>query len=63
MIISKLQVMRSAAGFYIGRAYLEDDMIGIEKNGEEFVGMPYSRESEYFGSAEDALKYLEYVIE
>jgi len=63
MIISKLQVMQSAAGYYIGHAYLEDDMVTSEKDGEEFVGIPYSRESEYYfptaKSASDTLKRWE----
>ena len=61
MIISCLQVMQSAAGYYLGHAYLEDEMVGVEKDGEKFVGMPYSRESVYFHSINVALKYLELI--
>ena len=39
MEISKLKVMRSAAGYYIGRSCTNDDMPGFEE--------PYSRESGY----------------
>lgn len=59
-IISCLQVMQSAAGYYIGQAYLEEDMISDEKDGEKFSGMPYCRESGYFRTEEEAEKYLAY---
>ena len=41
--ISELQVLKSAAGYYIGRT--ED-------------GMPYSRESTYFRTSEEAKELL-----
>lgn len=41
--ISELQVLKSAAGYYIGRT--ED-------------GMPYSRESTYFRTSEQAKELL-----
>lgn len=44
--ISKLKVMKSNAGFYLGRSDLED-------------GSPYSRESEYFETAERAEELLD----
>ena len=40
MGISNLKVMRSAAGFYIGRSCTDDDMPGCE--------IPYSLESGYY---------------
>jgi len=42
--ISELQVLKSAAGYYIGRT----------EN-----GMPYSRESMYFKTKEEAKRYLD----
>ena len=63
MIISGLQVMESAAGFYLGHAYLENDMIRDEKAYGLWEGLPYSRESEYFSTAKEAEKYLNYVME
>ena len=41
--ISDLQVLKSAAGYYIGRTQ---------------EGMPYSRESTYFSTKEEANKLL-----
>jgi len=40
MEISALKVMKSAAGYYIGRSCTDDDMPGFEE--------PYSRESGYY---------------
>jgi len=45
--ISELQVLKSAAGYYIGRT-------------EE--GMPYSRESNYFRGKDDAEWMLSYML-
>ena len=50
MKISDLMICRSNAGYYIGRHYLEDDMEGDPNDG----GMPYSRDSGYFRTREDA---------
>ncbi len=50
---SKLTVMESAAGYYIGRYCISDD----------YYGHPYSRDSHYFASEEDAKKELEYIRE
>tara|TARA_R110000824_G_scaffold86897_2_gene214595 strand:+ start:1299 stop:1472 length:174 start_codon:yes stop_codon:yes gene_type:complete len=41
--ISELQVLRSAAGYYIGRT----------EN-----GMPYTRQSDYFKTSKEAQKHL-----
>lgn len=43
--VSKLTILKSMAGYYIGRTYWDDEF--------EFEG-PYSRESEYYPTAEDA---------
>lgn len=57
MKISKIKVLKSAAGYYIGREYFDDEMGGW---------FPYSRNSEeYFRSydaAEKALKTGEYTV-
>ena len=45
--ISELQVLKSAAGYYIGRT-------------EE--GMPYSRESNYFKGKDNAEWMLSYIL-
>jgi hypothetical protein len=45
---TELKVMRSAAGYYIGRGYIE--------NGMEFPG---SRESGYYRTEEEAQKELD----
>lgn len=47
--VSKLKVLRSAAGYYIGRECRDKDMPFDE---------PYSRESDYFSSKEEATKAL-----
>lgn len=57
MKISDTMVMESAAGFYLGQAYLEEDMPGDPNNG----GMPYCRESDYFGTRKEAQRYLDYL--
>lgn len=44
--VSELAVLKSAAGYYVGRT---------------LDGMPYSRESGYFGTAEKAEEALPYV--
>jgi hypothetical protein len=49
MEISSLKVLSSAAGYYVGRTYTE-----LPRGGD----LPYSRESGYFRSREDALKEL-----
>ncbi len=60
MIVSCLQVMKSNTGYYLGHAWLEDDMVEDEKADTEFDGMPYSRNTDYFGSAETAKEFLDY---
>lgn len=47
MRVSELQILSSAAGYYIGRTYQEED------NTIEF---PYSRESEYFDDKDEILQ-------
>jgi hypothetical protein len=53
MDISELKVMRSAAGYYVGRSYWD---IEIEYEG------PYSRNSEYFDTEEQAQKRLDAML-
>ena len=48
--ISKLEVMHSNAGWYIGRWYTEEDYPNLP--------MPYSRESGYYSSEDEAEKVL-----
>ena len=48
--ISKLEVMHSNAGWYIGRCYTEEDFPNLP--------MPYSRESGYYSSEDEAEKVL-----
>jgi hypothetical protein len=50
--ISNLQVMRSAAGFYVGQSYL---------NRQSGYWEPWSRESEYFETHGDAQAYLNFI--
>ncbi len=47
------KVMRSAAGYYIGFSCQTKDMSGYDQ--------PYSRESDYFATTEEAQKYLDYI--
>lgn len=49
MKISNLMVLESAAGFYIGRTC---------ESGKDSFPMPYSRESGYYKSKEEAAKAL-----
>ena len=50
-LISELKVMKSAAGYYLGREIVEDG-----------VPLPYDRKSEYFKTEQDAVKALESLI-
>ena len=53
--ISHLKIMKSAAGYYIGRdCYAED---------EPLLLMPFDRDSNYFKTAEAAQKELDYLLE
>lgn len=58
--ITELMVMRSNAGWYVGRGL-------IQKIGpEQYTTLPYSRESGYFSSkkkAEEELSFLQYCEE
>lgn len=49
MKISQLKVLESAAGYYVGRLYKD--------RSEGDVWMPYSRDSDYYATAEDADRY------
>ena len=50
MVISELKVMKSAAGYYLGTSYTSDDMPWQA---------PYSRESGYWATEEEAKKALD----
>jgi len=52
--ISELKVMRSAAGWYIGRSSTEDDSTDFSMP----LSMPYSRESGYYATEDEAEKVL-----
>jgi hypothetical protein len=61
LVISDEKVMQSAAGFYVGFdcwEYKEDDQLWF---GEWSGCFPYSRESEYFATREEAQAYLDYL--
>ena len=48
--ISEIQVMKSAAGYYVGHSYTDPEL-GFPE--------PYDRKSDYFKSEAEAKKYLE----
>ena len=52
MTISEYQVMHSNAGFYVGRAYYDEDLQ---------AELPYDRASGYFRKREEAEKELRFV--
>ena len=56
LVISCLQVMQSAAGFYVGRSCVEETENGY------LLPQPYCRESDYM-TEENAHKYLLYLKE
>lgn len=49
--VSSLHPMRSAAGWYAGRCYLE--------GGDEDLQFPYCRISEYYATREEAQAYID----
>lgn len=51
--ISDVQVLKSAAGYYIGRTYRDEE----ETDGMWF---PYDRLSDYFRTKEEAEKHLRF---
>lgn len=57
MLVSTLCVMKSAAGFYVGRYCMESD----ESSDDYCGGMhePYSRESDYYSTRELAQQALD----
>lgn len=59
MRISPLQVMQSAAGYYIGHGYNDPDMGMTPEDG---YPLPYSRESDYFSTPEEAKAYLDHSL-
>lgn len=56
--VSPLKVMKSAAGYYVGHGYYDPEMGMTEADG---YPLPWSRESDYFGTYEDAEKHLNYM--
>ena len=52
MIISNIKVMKSNAGYYIGRTYSDD-------YAEDF---PYDRVSNYFQSKDDCIEHMRYTM-
>lgn len=52
--VSPLMVCKSAAGYYVGHMYADTDL-GCKP--DEFA-LPWSRESDYFETYEDAALYL-----
>jgi len=50
-LYTELQVLQSAAGYYVGTLYKED-----------FGLVPGSRDSDYFATAEEAEKYLQSLL-
>ena len=50
--ITDLKILESAAGYYIGRQYYDNEMKGW---------FPYSRDSEYFMTEEEAEVCLQYL--
>ena len=59
-VVSAQMVMQSANGYYIGRECLDyNDYGGPEP---EWMPMSYSRDSEYFATAEEAQSYLEHTL-
>ena len=53
MKISEYKVMKSPAGYYVGKEYYDQEMIGW---------FPYSRNSEYFKSQKEAKRLLDLII-
>lgn len=51
MIISDLKVMNNNRGWYVGRTYQDNEMGDID--------FPYSRDSGYFDTEEEAQAYLD----
>lgn len=65
-VISDLQVMRSAAGYYVGRAYLDSEVVPedeLPEDGTTFAGMPYERCSGYYDTEEEAASFLSIICE
>lgn len=53
--VSEPIVMKSAAGYYVGRAYYDEEVGG--------TWLPYSRESDYFKERKSTEKFLNYLVE
>lgn len=58
---SELQVLKSAAGFYVGTLYTQGEYLDGKLNDTPGLVEPGSRDSHYFGNAEEAGEYLAYL--
>ena len=62
MVISKDQVMKSAAGYYIGQGYIEPMFLAtdmtIEDVTEDMLQLPYDRDSGYYATRVEAEQAL-----
>ncbi len=54
MKVGEYKVMKSPSGYYVGKEYYDQEMIGW---------FPYSRNSEYFKSHKEAKKLLKKINE
>ena len=68
IVIGDLKVMKSAAGYYLGHGYYDPEFFAekaqkpLEQVTEEDCGLPYSRESFYFGTKEEASHVLDFYL-
>ena len=53
MKVSEYKVMKSPAGYYVGKEYYDDDCKGW---------LPYSRNSDYYSSQKEAIRLLDMII-
>ena len=53
MKVSEYKVMKSPAGYYVGKEYYDDDCNGW---------LPYSRNSDYYSSQKEAKRLLDMII-
>ena len=53
MKISEYKVMKSPAGYYVGKEYYDDDFNDW---------LPYSRNSDYYSSQKEAKRLLDMII-
>ncbi len=60
MTISKLKVLKSATGYYVGRGYMDTTVMSKPEAGykQKDLALPYERQSDYFTSYDDAYTVL-----